>query len=731
MNKINDWLARRSSLWVFVASILLVGALGVLDYQTGPQISFSIFYLVPVCLATWYSCRSCGIVTAFASAVAWFTATWLWHLSYATMWTVYWNAVMRLGIFLIVAYLLSKSKGLNATLQSRVEQRTSELQSEVQYRRWVESQLRISEESYRQLFENSAHPLWVFNPDTLKILAASERAVRHYGYSNEEFLTMTVKDLRPSEDLPEYLRQLEEWKRSDAFGQSARLGNRRHVKKDDTRIAVETSESVVNYQGQQAVLLHARDVTEKHHALATLSLQSEITRNMSEGVALVRTTDQTIVYANPKFESMFGYAPGELNGKPVALLSSPSNRKPEETVAEITAELIRTGVWSGEILNRNKDGTDFWCMVSISTFDHPEYGKVWVCINSDITEHKRAESALREKDQRLRAVVDRAPIIVFAINPDGVITTEEGHGLRAVHFTNSENVGRHVSEVFPGQPELIEHFKRTLHGEEVTFTLKHSGQDFDVWYAPQRDEHGSVNGIVGVATNVTERVNLQRQVLEISDREQTRIGQDLHDGLCQHLVSIAFATNTLGKRLESHRAPEAEELRKIAAMLDEAITQSRITARGLYPVKLEAEGLAAALTELAATTRERHRLDCRFDYQKPVFLSSDIVAMQLWRIAQEAVLNAIRHAQASRIIIKLTRVEDKVEVCVADDGVGISEPLPPGPGMGLPIINYRARTIGGSVRIRRRTGGGTEIIGSVVSPASGPHGPSTSSAVRA
>ncbi|MBL7136333.1 MAG: PAS domain-containing protein [Candidatus Marinimicrobia bacterium] len=129
-----------------------------------------------------------------------------------------------------------------------------------------------------------------------------------------------------------------------------------------------------------------------------LSLQSAITANMAEGVCLIRARDGTIVYANPTFEKIFGYGPGEITGKHVSIINAPTEKSPEDKVKEID----KIGVWRGEVYNVKKEGTPFWCDASISMFEHPVYGRVQVAVYTDITERKRAEETLQTRQCRTR-----------------------------------------------------------------------------------------------------------------------------------------------------------------------------------------------------------------------------------------------------------------------------------------------------------------------------------------
>ncbi|HMP81872.1 MAG TPA: sensor histidine kinase [Verrucomicrobiota bacterium] len=209
---------------------------------------------------------------------------------------------------------------------------------------------------------------------------------------------------------------------------------------------------------------------------------------------------------------------------------------------------------------------------------------------------------------------------------------------------------------------------------------------------------------------VRERMNLERRILEISEREQARIGQDLHDGLCQHLVGTTFSANLLREQLAARSLPEAGDAAKIAALLDESITQARNLARGLYPVRLEEQGLATALQELVDGVSSRFNVRCELSCSGMERELKDETAIHLYRIAQEAVTNAVKHAACRRIEVELRLESGRFELRVADDGTGLSERISGDGGMGLHIMEYRSRMIGGQFTIGHRSGGGTLVI---------------------
>jgi PAS domain S-box-containing protein len=151
---------------------------------------------------------------------------------------------------------------------------------------------------------------------------------------------------------------------------------------------------------------HHRAQGDTGHPESDLALQAQIITNMFAGLVLLRASDATIIYANPRFTAMFGYAPGELEGKSVAILNAPGKQTPEQAAADIIARLETDGFWKGEIENLRKDGARLWCQANVTTFEHPGYGKVWVVVQLDITAQKRAEEELRKSEERLGLVLE-------------------------------------------------------------------------------------------------------------------------------------------------------------------------------------------------------------------------------------------------------------------------------------------------------------------------------------
>ena len=216
--------------------------------------------------------------------------------------------------------------------------------------------------------------------------------------------------------------------------------------------------------------------------------------------------------------------------------------------------------------------------------------------------------------------------------------------------------------------------------------------------------------VEGIARDITERKRLEREILEISNREQRRIGHDLHDGVCQQLAGIAFMSHTLANRLQQKGSPESSQAEGISDLIHSAINHTRGVARGLFPVRLEENGLASALEELAANSSEVFKINCRFVSEEPIAVADNEIALHLYYIALEAVANAVKHGNAKSITISLGTAEGHHALEIKDDGDGFSPAAGAATGMGIRIMQYRARVIGATFNLQSRPGYGTHIV---------------------
>jgi PAS domain S-box-containing protein len=238
--------------------------------------------------------------------------------------------------------------------------------------------------------------------------------------------------------------------------------------------------------------------------------------------------------------------------------------------------------------------------------------------------------------------------------------------------------------------------------------------------SPLRDADGRVERLTGFVRDVTERKEINRRLLAAAEQERRRLGQDLHDDLCQRLAAIKLRCGLLERALVRDGSPHAAVAAELTAAIAAATALSRSFARGLAPVALDSEGLASALEVLAKSAATIHGLSIRFECSGPIPVPDPDTAMHLYRIAQELISNAAKHAQPSQILVRLTPGVNRLHLEVENDGVPLASAEAPGDGMGLHFLRSRAEAIGASLTFFPGTPprGGTRVLCVLSTPAS-------------
>jgi len=349
-------------------------------------------------------------------------------------------------------------------------------------------------------------------------------------------------------------------------------------------------------------------------------------------------------------------------------------------------------------------------------------GPVVIGISFDVTERHSGEDALRASEAMLRsvaanspdfiAIVDRELRIRFVNRPLGRETPQQIVGRSAADYAvDPQDFAERLRGVLAtGRPIRFESRGRREEGGEIVYEHR---------VGPVL-EGARIAGVIVYSTDITERRALEREILEISNREQRRIGSDLHDGLGQELTGLSLMLASLTRSVRRGEIPTAAELRELEALVSGAIEQTRTLARGLSPVALDGGGLVHALRALVARAREMYGLDIRFRSRVSPRVSLDADATgHLYRIAQESLTNAARHAAARTVLVQLNVRGRRVALTVSDDGCGM--PAGAGAGVGLKIMRYRANMLGGDLLIGPRPNGrGTRVACIVTQPEPAP-----------
>jgi signal transduction histidine kinase len=335
-----------------------------------------------------------------------------------------------------------------------------------------------------------------------------------------------------------------------------------------------------------------------------------------------------------------------------------------------------------------------------------------------IAERKEAEDALRRSESKNTALLNAIPDLMFQVNSRGILTGLHTGSFLMLKGLEETLLGRPIYCLSEEEGILPKRFidhtlssvKRTLETGNPQVFEEHTstggrGRDYEVRMVFMGEDE-----VLGIVRDVTRRKRLEREILEISNREQRRIGQDLHDSLCQHLAGIGFMGKVVEKKVSSQTPVEVADVREIVELIDQAITLTKGYARGLNPVELEAEGLMVALTKLAENVRRLFGVTCTFSCEPPIFIHDNEMATHLYRIVQEAINNAIKHGKASTITITLEKKGPTGLLTVSDNGRGVSKGMGSGKGMGLSIMRYRASMFGASLDMRSREHEGTEVV---------------------
>jgi PAS domain S-box-containing protein len=592
--------------------------------------------------------------------------------------------------------------------------RVHELEASQTRLKQAEEELQASEKKYRTIFENTGAATILIDPDTTITMANTEFE-KLTGFSRVE------------------IEGKMSWVNFIHHDDRARMVDYHHLRRMDPAAAPRNYECrFFNRQAKMlfcyltvAVLPNSSqsiasflDITEMREAERALKAQQEqyrlLVETMNDGIG-VQDAEGVITYVNDRVCEMLGYGRDEIIGRQTSELLNEASK----------------GVWLDEMAKRKVNQYEpyevTWQshegeLIHTIVSPRPMYDADGNYIGSfavftDITNRKKAEEALRLSEEKFAKAFRSSPdaVTITTLKEGRFLDVNEGF-LKITGYTRSEVIDHTSIElgIWPS-PEFRRDImaqvaeKGGIQDVEVEFGIK-SGEKRKIVYSAESIDLQGVPCLISIFADVTEQRRLEREILDVGERERQKIGQDLHDDLQQHLIGVEALALLLEKRLEQKSKANAGLAHEMVALIREAITKTRTIARGLSPVYIGEGALFTAIRDLAKQVESIFGVSFRLDVSKAVQVKDNAAAVHIFRIIQEAVNNAVRHGRARHVAVSLKPKKGRLTLTISDDGLGMPDDIGEKKGLGLSIMHHRARMIGADLVIKNNPKGGTSVI---------------------
>lgn len=445
---------------------------------------------------------------------------------------------------------------------------------------------------------------------------------------------------------------------------------------------------------------------------------ADILENISHSI-IVTDLEGTVIYWNKGGVELFGYTKEEMIGQKASILYPTRNKENFDADLE---KLNKREKISGQWLGKRKDGSWIWVDVETQLVKNGK-GEPAAIIGSacDIEPQKKVEGRLEESQARAKSILETTVDGIITISSEGIVQSFNKAAENIFGYKEGEVIGKNVSILMPSPHRELhdDYIQRYLNtgekkiigvGREVRGKRK-DGSTFPMELAVSEVTLDDEKIFTGSVKDITDRRTLENEILEISDGERRRIGQDLHDGLGQMLTGIGLMGQNLARKMEANNIPAAAEVRKITEMIKEADKYTRTLSHSLVPVELDINGLQTALEQLCNRVHRLFNIDCEFIEGGEVDIEKQHIAISLYRITQEAISNAVKHGKASEIKVRLEDRDHGILLVIEDDGIGFANTVSndDSEGMGIHTMRYRAHISGGDLYIRETDEGLTRV----------------------
>ncbi|MEO8044097.1 MAG: PAS domain S-box protein [Spartobacteria bacterium] len=627
---------------------------------------------------------------------------------------------------------------------------------DISRRKQAEDEVRENEARIRRAFEIETVGVIFLDPEG-QITDANDAFLRMSGYSREEVEGGVVrwKELSPPEWRPLTANAIAELKQDGKTG----TYQKEYLRKDGTRWWGLFSAAMLN---KNLAVKYVVDISEQKAAEEALRASEERFRQFAENTTdvfwILNANTRQLEYLNPAYEQMFG-EPRDAILRDTECWRDFMHPDDREARADMLPRLK-----AGETVTVNyrivrpNDGAIRWIRDSGFPIRDPQGGISRVAgVLQDITEDRERSEALAESEERFRLLIDGAPdYAMFLLDPGNQIIYWSAGAERVFRWSADEALGKSGELIFTPEDRVRKQEEKEMQtalrkgvAPDRRWHLRKDGSRVWIDGIMRRldDEKGNLRGFAKIGRDATElhqaeeelkdshrdletrvhertaqltalnqqlksemksRVQVEQELLLISEREKRRIGQDLHDSLCQELAAAALFLQTAAHKIAKKNASGAKALVEAAQIVNENVGLARDLARGLHPVELTSQGLVNALRELTFRTSQVRNVTCHFECPRQVRIGDEAVALNLYRIAQEAVTNALKNGKATAITIRLAREQRALRLSIKDNGTGFS-PGKAGRGLGLHIMKYRADVIGAKLTVQSADGKGTLV----------------------
>jgi PAS domain S-box-containing protein len=626
-------------------------------------------------------------------------------------------------------------------------------------RKRAEEALQVSEKLFRTMFRDSSVGMVQTDPDTGRFLRANSAFCEFTCRTENELLQRKLFDILHPDDRAPVAANLAALLRGDV---ASFRSEQRYLRQDGTMAWGGMTVNLIRdaFGRPLQVMAVIQDITRRKHAEDALRKSEQIYRAIGESINYgiwICSPDGRNTYASESFLELVGLTQQQCSDFGWGTVLHPEDA--ERTIAA-WKECVRTGgTWDMELRFRAVDG-QYHDILARGVPVKNSSGEIfcWAGIALDITQRKRAQEALRQSEAKFSTLFHQSSVaMALASLPDARLYDVNRACLELIGISRKEDaIGRTVTELgliteAAGYEQIRKDLRRRgslrnvelpirtrtgisrelvlnlntvqVNGNQCVLATGHDVTERKWMEGEMRQLNATLEKRVIDRTADLSRLNaalgeeiartrrLEGEILNATEREQHRIGRDLHDGLGQLTTAAAMMSEGLKQDLLAKRlSPDAKVAGRIQQMCRSLGDQARRLAHGLNPVAADPDGLKLALQELAEFTRQSFRVPCQFSCPSSFNLADASVANHLFRIAQEAVNNAVRHGRAKDIKITLAQDQTGLTLAIADNGSGLPTAATAGDGMGLQVMRHRASLIGAAVRFESVRPHGTKVI---------------------